>query len=312
MIYYLCPDGLEPTGGIKVIYRHVDLLNEHGREAVVVHESEGHRCTWFPNDTPVTSRQSWEPQADDVVVIPEVYGPNAARIARGVRKVIFNQSGYLTFEGYPPDARGDETPYLDPEVVAALAISDNVAGYLRFVFPEMPVHRVRWSIDSTRFKPLPKRPRICYMPRRHPEDATQVFNILRFRDALDGLEILPLEGMTEDQVAEAMGASILFFSYGYPEGCPLPPAEAMACGCVVVGYHGFGGREYFDPEVCFPVEAGDVIAFAAAAERALGLWAADNEGFRSMGEKARAHIAQAFDPGHEARALLDAWSAIIG
>ncbi|MBU1249401.1 MAG: glycosyltransferase family 1 protein, partial [Proteobacteria bacterium] len=31
---------------------------------------------------------------------------------------------------------------------------------------------------------------------------------------------------------------------GFPEGCPLPPLEAMACGCLPVGFSGFGGWDY--------------------------------------------------------------------
>ena len=30
--------------------------------------------------------------------------------------------------------------------------------------------------------------------------------------------------------------SILFLSFGYPEGFGLPVAEAMSCGCAVIGY----------------------------------------------------------------------------
>jgi hypothetical protein len=32
---------------------------------------------------------------------------------------------------------------------------------------------------------------------------------------------------------------------GIVRGFRFPPAEAMLCGCVVVGYHGKGGQEYF-------------------------------------------------------------------
>src|SRR3712207_7225539 len=46
------------------------------------------------------------------------------------------------------------------------------------------------------------------------------------------------------------------------EGCPCPPKEAMASGCVTVGYHGMGGRDYITPAHAFPVPQGDVVAFA--------------------------------------------------
>ena len=42
-----------------------------------------------------------------------------------------------------------------------------------------------------------------------------------------------------------MKKSLIFLSFGHPEGFGLPVAEALACGCAVVGYSGLGGRELF-------------------------------------------------------------------
>ena len=51
-------------------------------------------------------------------------------------------------------------------------------------------------------------------------------------------------------------------SSGHPEGFGLPAAEAMLAGCIVVGYHGYGGREFLTEELAFPIDVGDVVAFA--------------------------------------------------
>ncbi len=38
VIYYLCGgESDHPTGGIRVMYRHVDILNEAGVPAYIVH-----------------------------------------------------------------------------------------------------------------------------------------------------------------------------------------------------------------------------------------------------------------------------------
>jgi hypothetical protein len=42
-------------------------------------------------------------------------------------------------------------------------------------------------------------------------------------------------------VAETLRACHIFLATGFPEGCPLPPLESMACGCLVAGFAGFGG-----------------------------------------------------------------------
>jgi hypothetical protein len=43
-IYYGCPDKDYPVGGIRVIYRHVDLLNRNGFDAFVLHHYYPFRC----------------------------------------------------------------------------------------------------------------------------------------------------------------------------------------------------------------------------------------------------------------------------
>ena len=50
-VFYLCPDYDVASGGIRTLYRHVDLLNAAGVPAAILHTREGFRCTWFPNDT---------------------------------------------------------------------------------------------------------------------------------------------------------------------------------------------------------------------------------------------------------------------
>jgi glycosyltransferase involved in cell wall biosynthesis len=39
--------------------------------------------------------------------------------------------------------------------------------------------------------------------------------------------------------------SLLFLSFVNGEGLGLLAVEAMSCGCVVVGYDGMGGKEFF-------------------------------------------------------------------
>src|SRR5437762_998191 len=94
----LCPDLAEPAGGIRKIYRHVDLLNANGISALVVHDQPGFICRWFDDQTPVTSRQQTCVQrASDVFLVPEILSWELMSQARGVRKVILNQNAYQTF-----------------------------------------------------------------------------------------------------------------------------------------------------------------------------------------------------------------------
>ncbi len=47
-------------------------------------------------------------------------------------------------------------------------------------------------------------------------------------------------------MADALGASTVFVALGHSESFGLPVAEALAAGCLVVGYDGGGGHELFE------------------------------------------------------------------
>jgi glycosyltransferase involved in cell wall biosynthesis len=349
-LLYLCPDYGSPSGGIRVIYRHVDVLRRNGYEAFVVHERQGFRCRWFDNETPILGwssrrygqdasmpqralrllrrglrdvprerlflhlheRPSFDLEHDDVVVIPEMFGPQLAEIAPGIPKVIFNQNVYFSFKGYPADPRSIAFPYRARDVVATLVVSEDSKQFIQYAFPDVPVHRVRWSIDPFRFHVGDeKERRIAYMPRRGAADAAHVLTTLAARNALDGYEIVRIEGVNDEAVAQCLRQTLIFLSLGYHEGLPLPPAEAMACGAIVVGYDGFGGREYMLPEFSFPVPTADLMQFATTLEHVLALHEDQPERLRERSLEAAAFIAEHYSPQQEERELLSAWSSVL-
>jgi hypothetical protein len=307
----LCPDYPAPAGGIRRLYRHVDVLCRHGFDAFILHDKPGFRCTWFENTTPVLARTATTLSPDDFLVVPEVLGPGVASIAVGVPKVIFNQNAYLTFAGYPAHGLAEQYPYQHPDVVAVFCVSEDNAAYLRYAFPKLPLFRLHYGIDSV-FAPRPKRRAIAYMPRKNAADVVQVLNLLRVRNALDGWELIAIDNMNEPQVAECLGLCAVFLSFGHPEGCPLPPLEAMASGCVVVGYHGRGGREYFDKTFSWPIEMGDVVGFTWAAEDVLWRGLQEPNWLAELGRRATCYVHEHYAPKREERDIVAAWETILG
>jgi glycosyltransferase involved in cell wall biosynthesis len=310
-IFVLCPDYDEPSGGVRRLYRHVDVLCRHGARAWVLHRRPGFRCTWFDNDTPVMAFDRAGLTAADFLVVPEVYGPDLGGMAPGVPKVVFNQNAYFTFRGFAPGRIVPPGPYLSREVVAVFAVSEDNAAYLRHAFPGLQVRRIHYGIDPLFAPRGPKRRAIAYMPRKNADDAVQVLNILSCRGALNGWELLPIDGLPEAEVARRLAECLIFLSFGMVEGCPLPPLEAMACGCFVVGYHGRGGREYFDPSFSRPVEAGDIIGFARAIEEALRMEAETTGFLAELGRRAEAFVRSKYSPERERDDILTAWDAIV-
>jgi hypothetical protein len=271
-VYYLCPDDDKPSGGIRVIYRHVDLLNAAGRDAVVLHERPGFRVGWFRNETRVLAAKDVTLGREDLLVVPEYYGPGLDALPAGCRKVVFNQNAYSTFARVPFAQTGPGAPYAGaPGIEALLTVSRDNAALLRHAFPGLPVHVARVVVDERVFHPgaVPAGRRIGYMPRRRAEEQEQLLHILRGRGVLDGWELLPIDGMSEAETAEALRGCAVFLSFSEREGFGLPPAEAMASGAFVVGFTGLGGRDFFDPAFCAPITEADLLAFAVAVEEAL-------------------------------------------
>jgi hypothetical protein len=296
---------------VRRLYRHVDVLRVHGYAAAVLHHRPGFRCRWFANDTPVAAFSEAVIGPDDYLVVPEIYAAALADFAPGIPKVIFNQNAYLTFRGWPAGGVADICPYRHRDVVAVFAVSEDNADYLRFAFPGLAVRRLHYGIDALFAPKWPKRRLVAYMPRKNGEDAAQVLNILRGRGALEGWELAAIDGVDEMRVAGVLAEAAVFLSFGHPEGCPLPPLEAMASGCAVVGYHGRGGREYFDEACSWPIEMGDIVGFARAAEDVLQHGLQEPGWLTEIGRRAATLVREHYSPEREQRDIVGAWEAIL-
>jgi glycosyltransferase involved in cell wall biosynthesis len=303
--YYLCPDHPVPSGGVRVIYRHVDVLNEAGRRAAVLHHTAGFRCSWFENRTRVVGAPEVELGSTDVLVVPEIYGPFLGLLPKGPRRVAFNQNGYLTFEHLLPAQR----PAYDI-FEAAMTVSEDSAELLRLAFPGLPVSVVPNSVDTTVFHPAAAVPdrRLALMPRKRAADADLILRLLGERPA--GWEVTPIEGVAEEEAAAALRSAPIFLALGFREGFGLPVAEAMASGCFVVGFHGFGGREIFDPRFSVAVEDGDVLGAAKAVAAACDRFEADAVSVRADGARAAASIGERYSPENQAASLLAFFDAL--
>ncbi len=342
-IYFLTPDYAFPSGGVRIIYRHVDILNKHGIAARVMHRKPGHRATWFENRTPVAYldttfrrrlrfklRERLHPERprewyllgqgdhcidrDDILVLPEIYSPqDILAMAPGVPKVILNQGCYLTFQQYPIDKDKLLTVYRHPDIRGVLTNSQDGIDYLRYVFPELAVGRFHPAIEPELFQyRAEKKRQICFTTRKNEGLMRQVINILKFRDALGDFELVPFAGISQAEVANIFKDSAIYLSFATYEGFGLPPAEAMACGCVVIGFHGGGGREFFLPDFSYPIENSDVIGFAATVERVLQEYRDHPDAIVAKGRAASDFIRGNYPPQREEADIVAYWRGLLG
>ena len=241
-VYYLCLDDNTPSGGRRVLYRHVDILNAAGIEAAIVHQKAGFRLTWFPNDTKVTSldESAERIQLSDIIVIPETWGPKLSEMSGGFPFVIFNQNAYYTWNGY--DLNESATPYHAPNLKGVMVVSEDSKRYLQYAFPHLSPVRVKVGLNPIFQYHEGKENIIAFMPRKHADEGIAALNICKWRGELDGWMVQPIDGMPYEEVAFHFGRAAVFLSTGYPEGSPMPPLEALASGCVVAGYLRQGRR----------------------------------------------------------------------
>ena len=100
-VYLLAPDYDRPSGGVRIMYRHVDILNDAGVRARVLHHRRGFRCTWFANETAVTNSEQTGVGPDDTLVVGELDIDLVVEATRPVRHVVLNQSRHLTWQQRP-------------------------------------------------------------------------------------------------------------------------------------------------------------------------------------------------------------------
>jgi hypothetical protein len=274
-VIYLCPADDVPTGGIKVIYRHAELLGALGADGFVLHPfNTGFSCTWFDHHTPMLRSPVLDP-ANDFVIIPELwagtFGPQC--MSQGVRFAIFVQNGYLTHPVLP-----DQPPELFDRVYQAadllLSISEDSSQMVCLNYPRTDpsrLVRVRYSIDE-RFLPRcgadrPMATRITFMPRKMAGHAALVISALR-QHLPPGWRLAPIQNVDEATVATMLSASSIFLSFSEFEGLPLPPLEAALTGNLVIGYTGQGAREYWDAPNFQEIHQGDIRDFVTSVSHA--------------------------------------------
>ncbi len=248
----------------------------------------------------------------DYLVIPEIYGPDIGGIEPSVKKVILNQNAHYTFWRYPLIGEAPATPYVNRSIVQTAVISDHSYQYLREIFPRLEMTRLRYGFDSKIFQYIrTKKRQIAFMSRKLPNHCLQLVNILKYRGNLDGFQFVDICNCSEKETAKILGESLIFLSFSDQEGCPMPPGEAMACGCIVVGYDGGGGKEYFDTNFCYPIVYGDLIGYAKTVEDIILRYRKDSNAVLDMGKKASEYITSHYSLAQEERDILAFWRKII-
>ena len=300
-----------------MIYRFVDILNASGIDSTVVHKSGHFRCTWFANQTAIVGAQDVRFQKGDLLVLPEWYRQLIPWLAPGVPNVIINQNAYEMFSDVPFE-RGTPATLMSADTIGIVGISEDNLQYFELCFPDVRVDAIRLSLDTELFHPSPdgKTTTIAYMPRKKLKELNQILHILDRRGTLDGWELQPIIGVSESEVARLLGSAAIFLALNDREGIALPSLEAMASGCVVVGFHGGSGQEYMKPDLSVPIPDGEVTTVVRSLEAEMSRWVEGDGEQRRMTRAAVEFVKSTYTKERErddvVRVFSDALSRVSG
>lgn len=287
-------------------------------------------------------------QPGDCWLIPEGW-PQALLVGLQAKAhcVVYVQNWAYFLSNLPENTFWEQLP------VRFIAVSEPVRHFIHYTTGrDAPL--LRPAVDPALFYPPQREPaapagntlRISYMPRKNSALARQIRETCTARlHSLHGgqppytLEWVEIHHKSPQQVAEMLRSSHIFLATGFPEGFSLPPLEAMASGCIVVGFAGLGGWDYMrqaaplsglpadtlDNTTClsaytpplplpplpwsgngfFTADA-DVLAAAEALEQACSLLIQGGPALARLREAA-ACTAAAYSPARQAAAIAQLW-----
>jgi len=308
-VYFLAPEDNHPWGGIRRIYMFADILNEGNIPAAVLRGSPDFRCTWFEHETVIQTAEGLTLDARrDLLVIPEVYGPRIVSLAPGIRRIMLAQNPYEFF--MKVSERASTSFWRELQTIdGALVVSEDSAALMTHVLPKLPVRKLLLGIDQLLFHPEVKSSRtIAFMPRKHKAEARVVMGMLHARGVLDDWKVIEIDALSEQEAAAALRRATIFISFSHLEGFGLPAAEAMACGCIVVGFDGRGGREFLRSGFGFPVDDGDVVGMALVMEEVIRQYQVDPTPLVSVAAAASQHIEATYSIEGQRQSVIGAFS----
>ncbi len=244
------------SGGFAVLVQLGNELQAAGQPVCFVGRAQDMPYAVAPyiaahGHVPMVSMEELRPDGGCVWIVPEgwpqslLYG-----LQCGARCIVYIQAWSYALSLLPGGARWDQLP------VDFLYVSDPVRLCLQHMTGrDGPI--LRPAIDGRRFfppaldalsSPVGGPIRIAWMPRKNKVFTDLVRNAMAQSFARNyphiKLQWVEIHRLDHAEVAEVLRSCHVFFASGFPEGCPLPPLEAMASGCAVVGFGGFGGFDY--------------------------------------------------------------------
>lgn len=185
--------------------------------------------------------------------------------------------------------------YPQQQALALLVTSADALECVKHAFPEVEAFLIGMRVDTEAYCEG-KKIHACYLASEEAQ-ARQLHHYLRARGVT-----LPFTPVVGGAQSNTLHESRFFLSFG---GNAEAVAQAMGCGCIVVGYTCLGAGDYLRVPYAYPIEHGDIVAFAATLEALLG------EDLDGQSKLAHAFIRGEFSADTERESILSAWNKIL-
>ena len=203
--------------------------------------------------------------------------------------------------------------YRHPDLKGVVTVSEDNRRFLIEGCGLEPsqVHVVLNGIDGELFYPPERKVRkIVYLGRKQLQHARIVRAMAERRPSLARYPFVELGRLSHEEVAAELRDALVFLSCGHPEGFGLPLAEAIACGCLVVGYHGLAGRDFCSASLV-EVPFGDLLAFVNSLEAAISRFEADPDAMTQHLVDQAVVLRERYSLEQERDRCLEVWSGLI-
>lgn len=273
-IIYICPKGTnKPTGGIKIIYKHVEILSKHlpkeTRCKILHFEDLDYNCGWFSHNVEFKKNLSFDSNKE-FAIVPEWMAVYHTKILQklNVKYAIFVLNSFYIYKKPKGNFTDFEIYEAYKKAEFILSCSNEITDFIKLIFPEFQkkIARVNISVDNKKFYCSEeifknKENLITYMPRKKKNNSEILLFILS-RLLPKSWKVKSIDNLTELEVAKCFKKSKIFLSFTELEGLGLPPIESALCGNYVIGYTGQGGKEFWVPPIFDEIIPGDLRKFA--------------------------------------------------
>ena len=237
-----------------IIYDHVSILNQNGFNAIIIKKEDCRVPSWLNFTVPVDDYDFLikHLKPHDFLVVPEAMLNMQGLKSLKCRKILFVQATAFMFESMPP---GEDHRSLGFEHVMTIMphMNDIVTKHVQLPFTEVSPYLADYFFNK---KATRRKRQVILYPKFHQIDYSIVKYLINrhiqsrnaswLKDFIHGgnWSIKELSGYTHEEVAQIMQESEFFVSINTFEALNTSVVEAMASGCIVFCYEGFGPQDY--------------------------------------------------------------------